>query len=109
MLDIDPGSFDKLPTGLIEDERVVALVGDGTRQPDLIKASVQESTVFMALTGSDTENALAAQIAKLVFHVPTVISRVDDPAKEKVYNDLGVEAVGAVTLVAEKVVQAANQ
>ena len=109
MLDVDPDSFDKLPTGLIEDERVMPLVGDGTRQRDLIKASVQESTVFMALTGADTQNALAAQIAKQVFQVPTVICRVDDPSKEKVYNDLGLVTVSAVSLITERVVDAANQ
>ena len=108
VLDTRADAFDRLPTGLIEDGRVVPLVGDGTNERDLAKAAVQEATVFMALSGSDTKNALAAQIAKQVFGVPTVICRIDDPSKGAVYEDMGIVTVSATTLVADMVVEAAG-
>ena len=108
VLDTRADAFDRLPAGLIEDRRVVPLVGDGTNERDLAKAAVQEATVFMALSGSDTKNALAAQIAKQVFGVPTVICRIDDPSKGSVYEDMGIVTVSATTLVADMVVEAAG-
>ena len=108
ILDVTADAFDRLPVGLIEAEQIVPLVGDGTSERDLMKASIQDSTVFMALSGSDTQNALAAQIAKQVFQVQTVICRIDDPSKEEVYNDLGIVAVSAIKLVREVVVGAAT-
>ena len=105
ILDPDPDSFDRLPPGMIDEGRIVPLVGDGTRQQDLLNCSIQDANIFLALAESDTQNALAAQIVKQVFHVPAVICRVDDPSKERVYNELGIVAISAVNLVTEKVLQ----
>ena len=93
---------------MVEDGHIVPLVGDGTFEEDLRKASIQDAQVFMALSDSETRNALAAQIARHVFQVPTSICRIDDPSKERVYNGLGILAVSAITLMTKEVVGAAT-
>ena len=108
VLDTSADAFDRLPTGLVEDRRIVPLVGDGTNEKDLLKAAIQEAAVFMALSGSDTKNALAAQIAKQIFDVPTVICRIDDPSKGDIYEDMGIVCVSATTLVEDMVIEAAD-
>ena len=108
VLDTSADAFDRLPTGLVEDRRIVPLVGDGTNERDLLKAAIQEAAVFMALSGSDTKNALAAQIAKQIFDVPTVICRIDDPSKGDIYEDMGIVCVSATTLVEDMVIEAAD-
>ena len=109
MLDTSAEAFERLPSGLIEDHRVVPIVGDGTNERDLMKAAIQEATVFVALSGSGARNALAAQIAKQVFSVPTVICRIDDPSKGEVYEDMGIVTVSPIRLVADMVVEAVGE
>ena len=109
ILDTDVESFDRLPSGKIQAGDIVPIVGDGTLQQDLLKASIQDADVFMALSDSDTKNALAAQIAKSIFQVPAVVSRIDDPVIQGIYNGLGIVAIGATSIVTEMAVEAANE
>ena len=109
ILDMSPEAFELLPADPVESASIIPLLGDGTRQSDLLKARVQEADVFMALTGSDTQNALSAQLAKLTNQVPTVICRVDDPPKQKVYNALGIMAVSAVNLLSAQILEAVRR
>ena len=108
ILDLRIDSFNHLPPGKTQSGEIVPIVGDGTLQQDLLKAAVEEADVFMALSDSDTRNALAAQVASNIFRVPTVICRVEDPIMQKVYAGLGIVALGATTLVAENAVKAAS-
>ena len=108
MLDLHVESFDRLPPGKIEAGEIVPIAGDGTLQQDQLKASIQDANVFMALSDSDTRNALAAQVARNIFHVPTVVGRIDDPVVQEMYSDLGIVAIGATTLVTEMAVKAAG-
>ncbi len=101
-------SFNRLPPGKTQSGEIVPIVGDGTLQQDLLKAAIEDADVFMALSDSDTRNALAAQVASNIFRVPTVVCRVEDPVMQKVYADLGIVAIGATTLVADNAVKAAS-
>jgi trk system potassium uptake protein len=108
ILDLKIDSFNRLPPGKTQSSEIVPIVGDGTLQQDLLKAAVEDADVFMALSDSDTRNALAAQVASNIFRVPTVICRVEDPIMQKVYEGLGIVTIGATTLVAENAVNAAS-
>ncbi len=108
ILDLRIDSFNRLPPGKTQSGEIIPIVGDGTLQQDLLKAAVEDADVFMALSDSDTRNALAAQVASNIFRVPTVICRVEDPIMQKVYAGLGIVALGATTLVAENAVKAAS-
>ena len=100
-------SFDKIPSGKVESGGIVPIVGDGTSQRDLRKVSIGDADVFMALSESDTMNALASEIAMTIFQVPVVVSKIDDPAIQETYNEIGVIAIGATQLVSEMALKAA--
>ena len=108
ILDVEPTAFDRLPQAArVQEQVIVPLVGDGTTQEDLMRASVSGVDVLMALTTSDTTNALAAQMAKHAFQVEVVVCRVDDPNLQQMYSELGLIAIGATGVLAESAVQAA--
>ncbi len=67
------------------------LVGDGTDTDVLRRAGVDECQWFAALTEGDNRNIMAAQIAKVVFKVPTVICRIADPIREEAYRKIGLQ------------------
>ena len=105
ILDLQASSFDRLPADRIEDGQIVPIVGDGTIKEDLVRASINDADVFMALSNNETRNVLAGQMAKHIYKVPTAICRIDDPTLQDMYNKLGIVAVSATTLVTQMVVE----
>ena len=101
VLDSNPESFRRLS----EDLKRKAFVGDGTQREDLMTAGIDEVEVFVAVSSSDTANALASQMAKHVYQVDKVICRINDPANYAMYTDLGVDAVSATQVVSHLIVE----
>jgi len=56
-------------------------------------AGIGKADLFVAATADDRLNAMAAQIARETFRVPTVLARISDPAMEAFYRGLGVDTV----------------
>ena len=79
ILDETIESFERIPGSKRESGSIVPVVGDWTSQRDMLKVSIRDADVFMALSESDTRNALASEIAHSIFQVPTIVSRIDDP------------------------------
>ena len=101
-----PDIVDRLPQELVQWGRIVARTGHATRHRDLRRAAIGDADVFLALSESDTENALVGQLAKHIYHVPTVVCRIDDPAAQAMYADLGLDAVSGTALVTRAVLEA---
>jgi len=99
LLDVDPSAFGKLHHTF----RGNALLGDGTDEDSLHRASIEKMDAFIALTQADNTNIMAAQIAKSVFNVPKVVCRVYDPTREELYQQLGLDTICPTALVAESV------
>ncbi|MDI6889073.1 MAG: TrkA family potassium uptake protein [Methanocellales archaeon] len=74
--------------------------GDGTDQDVLTKAGGSKADVFAVVTDDDNTNLMACQIAKRVFKVQNVIARVNDPEKESLYKDAGIDATVCPTTIA---------
>ena len=108
VLDLHAEHFDRLPPGQIENGHIVPIIGDGTLQQDQMRASVPDADVFMALSDEDADNALASQMTKNLYEVPTVICRIDDPTMQEMYKDLDLVAISGRTLVTEMVIREAN-
>jgi trk system potassium uptake protein TrkA len=99
ILDIDAYSFRRLgPTF-----GGTALIGNGIDEQALKRAGIEEADVFVALTQGDNRNVMAAQIAKHIFSVPKVISRIYDPLRQELYDTLGIEAFSPTTIFAQLV------
>jgi trk system potassium uptake protein TrkA len=99
ILDIDTYSFRRLPP----DFNGTALLGNGIDEDVLKRAGIEEADVFVAMTQGDNRNVMAAQIAKHIFNVPRVISRIYDPLRQELYDTLGIEAFSPTTIFAELV------
>jgi trk system potassium uptake protein TrkA len=97
VLDVEPYSFRKLPS----DFSGVAMVGSGLEEETLKKAGIEEADVFVTTTQGDNRNVLACQIAKHIYHVPKVVSRIYDPIREEMYRNLGLDTVSPTKVVAE--------
>lgn len=66
---------------------------------DAIRADAQESAgcgdcgVFVAVTGSDSDNLVACQVARAAFGVPKTVARCTNPANQALLHRLGVDIV----------------
>ena len=109
ILDPRAQAFDRLPRDPVDEGRIVPIIGDGTRHEDLHRASLRDADTFLALSNVDTKNALAAQLAKHVYHVPKVFCRIDDPTIEEMYTRLGIDAISGTALVAQAVLEAGGE
>jgi len=80
-----------------------ALIGNGIDEAALRRAGIEQADVFVSLTQGDNRNVMAAQIAKHIFNVPRVISRIYDPLRQELYDTLGIEAFSPTTIFAQLV------
>lgn len=99
VLDTDAYSFRRLAPTF----GGTALIGNGIDEAVLKRAGIEEADVFVALTQGDNRNVMAAQIAKHIFNVPRVISRIYDPLRQELYDTLGIEAFSPTTIFAQLV------
>lgn len=97
VLDVDPYSFRWLPKSF----KGNALVGDGTDEDTLRKAGIENADTFVSVTQGDNRNVMAAQIAKHVFNVSKVVSRIYDPLREEMYHNLGLDTISPTTVSAK--------
>lgn len=87
ILDQNKDSFRKLSSSF----GGLAVEGDGTELETLKAADVQRADTVIAVTNNDNINIMIAQIAKECFSVKKVISRLFDPERECVYQELGID------------------
>lgn len=78
---------------LADDLDAAIFRGDGTDLSVLEAAGAGDADCFMALTGVDQDNLVAAQLAREQFHAKKVIARVNDPRNVETFRLLGVENI----------------
>lgn len=105
VIDVDAENFRRLPARA----GLQLYVGDGTSHEMLRKAGVESMSAFVAVTGQDTTNALAAQSARTTFGIETVVCRVNDPIRREMYEDLGLRTVSPHQVLTEMVLNAMEQ
>lgn len=59
----------------------------------LAKAGIEQADALAAVTNSDTTNAVVAHVARVIYHVPTVVSRNYDPRWLPLHVAMGLEVV----------------
>lgn len=76
------------------------VVGNATELAVLERADVRRADLVLVTTSDDNANLMIAQVAARVLGVRAVVARVVDPAREALYDGLGIETVCPGTLAA---------
>jgi trk system potassium uptake protein TrkA len=76
---------------IAEDMNADVIWGDGTDLDVLNEAGIDEAEVVAAVTGSDEENLVICQIAKLSFSYMRTIARVNNPKNVVMFKNLGID------------------
>lgn len=105
VLDINPNAFERLP----RDFKGRKLVGNGIDQDVLRRAGIERADAFVACTQGDNRNVMAAQVAKHIFNVPRVVSRIYDPIREEIYRMLGLRTISPTKVGAELLMKAVEE
>ena len=79
------------------------ICGMGYDKDVLIEAGVATADVLISCTNSDAINAVTVIVAKNVFHVPTVVARMYDPIRARMFESMGVYTVSITRLGVENV------
>jgi trk system potassium uptake protein TrkA len=81
----------------------LTLKGNGFDSDLLVEAGIKKADVFCALTNGDNTNIMASQVAKKMFNVPRVITRVYDPKRADIYRALGLDIISGTILFASMI------
>jgi len=96
VIDRNSDSFARLGN----DFKGTVVLGVGIDEDVLRRAGIETADAFIAVSNGDNTNAMAAQIAKLVFQVPHVVARLYDPVREETYHTLGLMETICPTVMA---------
>jgi trk system potassium uptake protein len=89
VIDINRRAFDRLGP----DFNGEMVLGNGIDEDVLRQAGIEKADGFASLTNGDNRNIMAAQIAREIFKVPRVITRIYDPMRQDVFSELGLDTV----------------
>ncbi len=78
--------------------------GVGIDEDVLRQAGLESADLFVAVTNGDNTNIMASQIAKEVFGVAHVITRIYDPVREQLYQGLGLDTYCPTTVQSQLIV-----
>ena len=95
VIDRNAESFARLGTEF----RGRMVFGTGIDEDILRRAGIENADAFIAVTNGDNTNAMASEIAKLVFKVPRVVARLYDPVREDTFHTLGLMETVCPTII----------
>ncbi len=75
------------------------VVGNGVDEDVLKRAGIETCDVFVSVTQGDNRNIMAAQIAKEVYQVKKVITRINDPIRADAYREMGIVTICGTTIL----------
>jgi trk system potassium uptake protein len=101
VIDKDPLSFRLLSPGF--DGRTIH--GYGFDRSVLEDAGIGEADALVASTSGDNTNAVTARIAKEVYRVPRVVSRIYDPQRAQIYRRYGVQTFAPTAWSSGKIME----
>ena len=68
----------------------------------LRKAGIERADAFAAVTQGDNRNVMVSQIAKHIFGITKVATRIYDPLRQETFEMLGIEAISPTVIGADK-------
>ena len=95
IIDINNDALNNMP----EEYGGFKILGDATDIDVLSEAKLQEADLLILSTHNDNKNIMIAQIAKEIFNVNKIISRLYNLEKEIIYKGLDIEIIRPAELV----------
>jgi trk system potassium uptake protein len=89
VMDIKSSAFSRLGSEF----KGTTVLGDAIDQEVLKRAGIERADAFVAATQGDNRNIMASQVAKHVFGVKRVVTRVYDPLRSDTFAALGLQAI----------------
>jgi trk system potassium uptake protein TrkA len=83
----------------------VTITGLGFDEAVLEEAGIRDADAFAAVTDLDNTNLMSAEVARKLFGVPHVVTRLYNPQRERTYQQLDLDYVCGTTLVAESLLE----
>jgi trk system potassium uptake protein len=99
VIDADPARLNALGAGF----NGVTIVGLPIDEDVLRSAGVEQADALAAVTDDDNMNIMVSQVAKEIFRVPTVITRLYDPQREAIMSSMGLNTVCPTTLAVQQI------
>lgn len=93
VIDNNPESFELLG----KDFSGETILGVGFDRTILEKAKIRSADAIISCSKSDDANALIGRIARNIYKVPRVISRLYDPRRAEIYRTLGIQTISTTT------------
>ena len=87
VIDWSEPAFQRLP----DDFEGQTVLGNAVDQDVLVEAGIERADAFVAATSGDNRNVMASEVVQRVFHVPKVVSRIKDPNRAQIFQELGIE------------------
>lgn len=84
---------------IVDELDAEVICGDGTDLDVLRDAGIEDAEIVAAVTGTDEENLVICQIAKVSFHIQKTIARINNPKNIAMFKALGVERIVCSTQV----------
>ena len=102
VLDVNSHAFWRLGP----DFQGTTMLGNGVDVDVLRRAGIERADAFAATTQGDNRNIMASQIARHIFNVPKVVTRIYDPIRQDTYAELGLETISPTVLGAAALMEA---
>ena len=99
VIDSDPKHFEALGSGF----NGVTIAGMPIDEDVLRSAGVEQADALAAVTDDDNMNIMVSQVARELFHVPVVITRVYDPQRETIMGKMGLTTICPTTLAVARI------
>ncbi len=89
IIDRDPAAFRRLNPNY----RGKKIEGVGFDRDVLLAAGIERADGFASVTNGDNTNVVSARIARQIFRVPKVVTRIYDPRRAEIYRRLGIQTI----------------
>jgi len=93
-----------VPRGRVDSGAITVIHRDGSTGAGMLEGGISDADVFIAATGKDSLNGLAAQRAKTIFGVAKVMAVVADDDTRILYESLGISTINKATLASDRLV-----
>jgi trk system potassium uptake protein TrkA len=97
IIDKNANSFKRLGP----DFNGITITGVGFDPEILKRAGIERADALAAVTNGDNSNIMASEIAKKIYKVSRVITRIYDPLRADIYKKFGLNTIGTTTIVAQ--------